>query len=306
MCFSSTNLNRINDIRTTDGRSICFRCQQPGHHAINCHLPSNRRPNISDNRNSNASFCQNAQQIINQSVELPPHKLMFITVKLRNNKIQSLIDTGSEVTMISKELVTELELPINKYRGKRIHGVNSKPVKIIGETPLEIVVFDKNVEKKIKITALIIENFHLNLLLGYDFHHTARSIIDIYNNSIMFESEDADTNVECNDSYSNKPALIANTFNKMHALEDITIPANGIGFVKCVPSYKKSFSNAYFLLSSNKSILSKQKLYVREQGVTLIKGIATVPVVNLNSKPETITSESIVSDSRFVCYDGRC
>ena len=115
---------------------------------------------------------------------------MFITVKLHNHMIQALVDTGSEVTMISQDLVSELGLPINKYTGRKIHGVNRKPVKIIGETPLEIVVFDKQCEKKIRVIGVIIENFHLNLLLVYDFHHIARSIIDIYNNNIMFESED--------------------------------------------------------------------------------------------------------------------
>jgi hypothetical protein len=51
-----------------------------------------------------------------------------------------------------------------------------------------VTVFDAENKCSIPITAVTIRNFHLNFLLGYDFHFASKSLIDIYNNNIVFDS----------------------------------------------------------------------------------------------------------------------
>jgi predicted aspartyl protease len=58
---------------------------------------------------------------------------MFINVKLNGHNIRALVDTGSEITMISDKLAKELGLIITKYRGKQVTGVNAQPVEITGQ-----------------------------------------------------------------------------------------------------------------------------------------------------------------------------
>jgi hypothetical protein len=90
-------------------------------------------------------------------------------------------------------------------------------------------------ERSIPITEVTIKNFHLNFLLGYDFHFISKSLIDIYNNNIVFNSlaKENDAKLPKNKEL-NKKAL-----NKMHNIENIEVPANGMNIVKCAPSNKK-------------------------------------------------------------------
>jgi hypothetical protein len=119
--------NNMNESRTTDGRNICYSCQQPGHYSRNCPF---RKSANRENSHSNASFL--VAQAISPSVDNYNNRLMFVNVKLNGYTIKALVDTGLEITMISDKLAKELGLTINKYKGKQITGVNSQPVEITG------------------------------------------------------------------------------------------------------------------------------------------------------------------------------
>jgi hypothetical protein len=217
---------------------------------------------------------------------------MFVNVKINEHPIKALVDTGSEITMISDKLANELGLTVTKYKGRQITGVNSQPVEITGETQVEVVVSDEFNERSISITAVTIKNFHLNFLLGYDFHFISKSLIDIYNNNIIFNSLAKE-----NDSkILNNKELNKNALNKMHSIENIEVPANGMNIVKCAPSYKKPILDVDCVTRSNPSMLSRRKIYVKDQNIKVKKGIANIPVVNLSDKPVAISAGSIVSD----------
>jgi hypothetical protein len=282
--------------RNTDGRGVCYNCREPGHHIRNCPVKHENRPpsDRSPHRNmqSNVGLCQTAQQIIHPYVNIYKNRLMFVYVKIKGREIYSLVDTGSEMTMISHDLALELELEIENYTGRQINGINSQPVKISGQVQLDIVVFDNKKQRTIPIKAVTVIDFHLNLLLGYDFHYAAKSQIDIYNNNIVFNS----VAIKESDKLNVKEPKSSKILHKMHAIENVEIPANGMSVVKCVPSYKEALLNANCFTHSNPTILSRRMLYVKEQNITIKKGIARIPVVNLSEQPALISAGSIISD----------
>jgi hypothetical protein len=217
---------------------------------------------------------------------------MFINVKLNGHNIRALVDTGSEITMISDKLAKELGLIITKYRGKQVTGVNAQPVEITGQTQVNVVVFDADNERLIPITAVTIRNFHLNFLLGYDFHYASRSLIDIYNNNIVFNSlavQNAAKPIKI------KP-LVPNNIKKMHSIENIEVPPNGMHIVKCAPSNKRTIPDTECFATSNPSLLSKRKIFVKDQNIKVKDGIANVPVINLSDNCVAISAGSIVGD----------
>ncbi len=128
---------KMNQSHTPDRRNICYSCQQPGHHSRNC--PFRRSGNVASGQ-SNASFL--VAQAISPSVDNYNSRLMFINIKLNGHNVKALVDTGSEITMISDKLAKELGLMIIKYRGKQVMGVNAQPVEITGQTQVNVVVFD--------------------------------------------------------------------------------------------------------------------------------------------------------------------
>ncbi len=65
---------------------------------------------------------------------------------------------------------------------------STQPVEITVQTGVKVTVFDVENECSIPITAVTIKNVHLNFLLGYDFHFASKSLIDVYNNKIVFNS----------------------------------------------------------------------------------------------------------------------
>jgi hypothetical protein len=166
--------------RTIDGQNFWYSCREPGYYSRNC---PNQRGNNSQN---NASFL--SAHAISPEVDSYNNRLMFVNVKINEQPIKALVDTGSEITMISDKLAKDLGLTVSKYTGRQITGVNSQPVEITGETQVEVVVSDEFNERSISITAVTIRNFHLNFLLGYDFHFISKSLIDIFNNNIIFNA----------------------------------------------------------------------------------------------------------------------
>jgi transposase InsO family protein len=279
------NLNN-NPSRTTDGRNICYNCQKPGHHSRNCPLRGS-----ASNRNgqSNASFY--VAQAISPSVDNYNNRLMFIDVKINGRFIKGLVDTGSEITMIADKLANDLGLVITEYKGKRINGVNSQPVEITGQTLVNLVVFDADNERSIPITAVTVKDFHLNLLLGYDFHFTSRSLIDIYHNNIVFNSA-----AKSETSPINIKPLGQKEINKMHSIENIEVPPNGMNVIKCAPSNKRKILHTDCIARSNPNLLSRRKIFVKDQNIKVRDGIASIPVINLSNDPVAISAGSIVSD----------
>jgi hypothetical protein len=149
---------------------------------------------------------------------------MFINVKINGRNIKGLVDTGSEITMIADKLANDLGLVITKYKGKQINGVNSQPVEITGQTQVNVVIFDANNERSIPITAVTVRDFHLNFLLGYDFHFASKSLIDIYHNNIVFNSAAVKTETNA----INVKPLGQKDINRMHSIENVEVPPNGI------------------------------------------------------------------------------
>jgi hypothetical protein len=73
------------------------------------------------------------------------------------------------------------------YKGHKINSVNGLPVEITGQSKINVTIFDDYNERVVPITVLTIQNFHLKFLLGYGFQYASKSLIDIFNNKIIFD-----------------------------------------------------------------------------------------------------------------------
>jgi hypothetical protein len=91
-------------------------------------------------------------------------------------------------------------------------------------------------------------------------------------------------------------SLARKKVNKMHRNENIKVPPNGMHIVKCAPSNKRTITDTECFAKSNPSLLSKRKIFVKDQNIKVKDGISNVPIINLSNNCIAVSAGSIVSD----------
>ncbi len=153
---------------------------------------------------------------------------MFINVKINDCTIKGLVDTVSEITMISNELASSLGLTIDRQRGHNINGVKAVSVQITVQSKINAKIFYEHNERVVPITVLTVQNFHLKFLLSYDFHYASKSLIDIFNSKIIFDPRATRNRQIISTLHSTNNlerianCVVANTFTPMNNGSDVS------------------------------------------------------------------------------------
>ena len=99
--------------------------------------------------------------------QIDPHKISaaFVNIKINNQKIKAMLDSGAEATLISSNLIKMLNLKINPpEKSLRFIAANKQTLTVIGWILLPFRLGQLELSQK----ATVVENLSTNILLGTD------------------------------------------------------------------------------------------------------------------------------------------
>jgi hypothetical protein len=161
-----------------NSKIMCFRCQKFGHKKSEC------RTNLNDKNNKNESNTEmsgvgagagaatEVKTVNNVMLSLSANtnqSMILIDVEIKGKTYKALVDSGSEITIMKKEIADELKLNINQYRGPSVHAVNGNILEYFGEVSVDLCIKnDNNVKFSILMPVLVVDKLPADLLLGVD------------------------------------------------------------------------------------------------------------------------------------------
>ncbi|RWS18880.1 uncharacterized protein B4U80_12397, partial [Leptotrombidium deliense] len=114
-------------------------------------------------------------------------ELIYANLKVETMKMRCLIDTGSMVSIVRKDVADTFRKELKPYKGGAVISATGNKFNILGEVELSIYLNDY-FNDRIVVYALVVENFSFEVLLGNDFNRIAGVSIDCANRSVSFRN----------------------------------------------------------------------------------------------------------------------
>lgn len=131
---------------------------------------------------------QKTRDIFISSVPTVPADTYYVSATVSQFNVQFLIDTGSPVSLLSRETWKELSLSTSQtletWCGQSLVGVDGSPLNIVGHTTLTLTLNEVNC-----IAHFIVVDMTVEGILGIDFMKKHHCNIDISNKSLFFSQE---------------------------------------------------------------------------------------------------------------------
>lgn len=255
--------------RTIEAEPICYRCGKVGHKAPMC------RETLASK--DNASRSGSRERVVNNITEFPasPRNLMYRKVSINGLEITSLIDCGSEVSLIDSKLAKRLHLDQKGIEPRQVKAVNGSLIDIRSEAEAYICFPLGDQIHQIHIKLGVADRIAFSLLLGNDFNKPAGTLIDCKNSVIDFKPNEI-TSEECNAS------------RYVHLIRNVVLKPNSARYVRVSVTKKdrkKTFSG---FIRTAEELYTKRKIFAKEKAVEVADGRSSIELINPNSSEVVI------------------
>ncbi|XP_053212264.1 uncharacterized protein LOC128395805 [Panonychus citri] len=209
---SVVNLLPKGTSNSSDRKSIiCHYCNKPGHKKYQClsrkrDEERKRKENETNypstsgykNPNNNWSRPKVVSMVLRNSVlqnlfnSIDDNNLIFMKVKINDIDFSALVDTGSDVTIITREIVNRLHVSIESYQGPRTDTASNLPLKPSGQITLTFTLIDSHSEIiKIQSTVMVVDYLPagIEILIGQDIARIASLEINCSNKTVVISRE---------------------------------------------------------------------------------------------------------------------
>ena len=128
--------------------------------------------------------------------------LLKVPIYLNNFEVEGVIDTGSQLTLMTKDLADELQIQADPYRGPKIMGVTSDSLKPLGQVKMAVGIRLNDRIKIVKAKIVIVNTLpsEIKLLIGQNINTANDSLFGPYGSLI--------TVIQHGELYLNKNSLI--------------------------------------------------------------------------------------------------
>ncbi|XP_025016786.1 uncharacterized protein LOC112538932 [Tetranychus urticae] len=131
------------------------------------------------------------QYIVNPVVFILHKNLIQQFVKVNGVKVDSMLDTGSEISLITKELADNLNLKVKNYDGPVPYAANNKPLPILGKVKVQMKITDGSkvavIDTKLQVVKKLPRKF--KVLVGQDLLSEAKININCGDKTIKIGTE---------------------------------------------------------------------------------------------------------------------
>lgn len=145
----------------------CFKCNEFGHIAPNC-------TNKSSSKNKG------------ESVTLIKDASMYKDILLNDVSVSALVDTGSEINIITVSVYKNIGAPTKNQEIRRLNGLSQTEVKTLGKTQVSVEV-DDCIFDKVEFHIIRDEDIAMKVILGVELLKNAE--IKINSNGVQFVNE---------------------------------------------------------------------------------------------------------------------
>ncbi|RWS03246.1 retrovirus-related Pol polyprotein from transposon 297-like protein [Dinothrombium tinctorium] len=288
-----TRGDRRNAPRNLNGSPRCFLCNRVGHIARFCRFNVPQEPQRNYNSNVN-----NNQQI--KAIKPPPDQNAFVSETNKNNRlirlnvivegepICGMVDSGSTLTIITKELALKLQKDIRKWNRPPARAINGKLLKTNGFVNLMISVkTSENESRAVFIDAMVVENMTCELVLGLDFLGMMKAKIDVASKTVSFDSQKRQERDRKQNSLKG---------NKMQIKKGVEIPSLSKASIRATVSNNKTPQNFACLVAPHEDIVSKTKVTITENRATVMNGETDLKVFNADKEPVYLKGGSFIAN----------
>uniref|UniRef100_A0A158P4N7 RNA-directed DNA polymerase n=1 Tax=Tetranychus urticae TaxID=32264 RepID=A0A158P4N7_TETUR len=160
---------------------------------------------------------------VNPVVHLLNQNLIQQFVKVNGCKVDSMLDTGSEISLITKDLVHELNLNVSKYKGPTPFAANNKPLPILGKVKVQLKITDGRKIAIIDTKMQVVNNLprKFKVLIGQDLLTRAQVNIDCANRKIKIGRVEPVVEIVTTEEESSDSEPIVDTSTESEDLNDL-------------------------------------------------------------------------------------
>ena len=170
---------------------VCFQCGGKGHMKYQCPSPngkpsretrSGHMGNPGPSSGEILSRDNRASQVrrVDAAEKSAPTEICAV-IKLNGKNVEAVVDTGSSCSILSAEVASELQLPVDASDEQSYIAANSTVVSSLGSAKVNMMIGDETVEHVFTISDDITDS----VILGMDVLHAMKAVVDCASGSLQ-------------------------------------------------------------------------------------------------------------------------
>ena len=213
--------------------------------------------------------------------ETKPNNLIYIKVKINNRDIISLIDTGSEISIIDSTLSQKLSCETIPYSGPILKAANDTKIEVLGKTYLDLSF--PGCEKNYILSPIVVKDFKHQMLLGNNFNIKAGAQIDCESKSISFKDFENTLTVNMI-----QPIRSLNGTESIHSNQTIILRQNQKYELKVSAAHWRKNPSFVGIVMTDKKIFNNEAISIEQGRFTFEKGTTIIPIIYHGNKSQLI------------------
>ena len=272
----SPNRNR-SDTRTSTGKPKCFNCGKVGHIAKSCYSEP-KSTGTNEKSATKTTKPEVSHNVLHKKTSDERNDLIYVSVTVKGLTTRAMVDSGASISFIREDFRDELGLPIQKYLGGGITGINGTKVVPSGVVHLPVELMDSNgTNAYFHVAAVLPGNCPSQVVIGNNVTTKLDGVLNL--GKLSFElPKGPPVIVDCKTCASKDRQVV-------HLKEDVCIPPR---VTKCVPAVLSSRKDDFMcIVNSYDEIYNTRRVIMPNTVVSAEKGITRIPVSNFaNEKKE--------------------
>ncbi|RWS20650.1 hypothetical protein B4U80_12036, partial [Leptotrombidium deliense] len=284
--------------RTNTGAPRCFNCRAIGHIARWC--PLNRqepqwKPNPNFQRQNVPNQPTSSQEMTNlvtseddklaaavqtKKVVTP---LVLYNVEVNGFETNAIIDTGSIITLISRDFCRRLGLTPSVWKGPDVKGICGTPPKTDGSVAVDIKFMIGQDSQLVSCDAMVISTMAKDILIGNDILRSAYITIRTSDNTLSFDRR-----------FIKKKESEEHTIYNLHLADSVLLQPTLSTALPVVTSNKKTNEGVYATVSAAAK-LQTQKISIPDQTLHVIDRKSILNVCNMSNEPKRLPKGTLVA-----------